>query len=198
MILEFLDFKVMSGEQGAKSTPGTSYILSLLHPAIHSGVRFSYFVICRRKYWLFSHNINFEEGYESVEIGKHIHESSYPNRKHEIELGPGMKVDFMLTRNGVVLHEVKKTPRMEHAHQMQMLYYLWYLHARGVISAKGVIDYPDQRRRVEVVLGEKEKKEIEEMITEMELVYKGACPPPKRSGICKKCAYEEYCFCAER
>lgn len=57
--------------------------------------------------------------------GRLIHESSYPQRSsryEEIEID-GIKVDYYDARNKVI-HEIKKSSKMEGAHEWQLKYYL--------------------------------------------------------------------------
>jgi CRISPR-associated exonuclease Cas4 len=70
-----------------------------------TGTQFNYFLICRRKLWLFSNGINMEHTSDLVYEGKLIHENSYPQRSEkytEVELD-GVKIDYYDARNKVVL-----------------------------------------------------------------------------------------------
>ena len=61
---------------------------------------------------------------DNVFMGKLIDEHSYPRTKKEILIDGVVKIDFM--DDGVV-HEVKKSNRMEEAHVGQLLYYIYCL-----------------------------------------------------------------------
>ncbi len=156
-----------------------------------TGVKIAYYFICHTKLWLFSHNITMERENEYVELGKLIHESSYRGHR-EVQLGD-IAIDYIKRGDVVEVHEIKKSGAMEDAHRMQVLYYLYYLKKRG-IKARGVIDYPKQRKRVVVELTDESEKEIERVMGEIERIEKGQMPPPRRERICKKCAYYEFCF----
>lgn len=68
---------------------------------IITGTILNYFMVCRRKLWLFAHGITMEQESDLVYEGKLIHESSYPERNpnyEEIEL-EGIKVDFYNSTN---------------------------------------------------------------------------------------------------
>ena len=162
-----------------------------MHEMHITGVKIAYYYICHTKLWLFSHNITMERENENVELGKFLHESSYSGHK-EVNIGD-IAIDFVRRGKEIVVHEIKKSRSMEKAHIMQVVYYLYYLNQRGM-EAKGVVDYPKLRRRQEVNLTEEYEKEIENAIREIERINTGQMPKPRRKGICKKCAYYEFCF----
>lgn len=61
-----------------------------------TGTHFNYYMVCRRKLWLFANGINMEHVSDLVFEGRLVHEDSYPQRAgkyEEIELN-GIKVDF--------------------------------------------------------------------------------------------------------
>ncbi len=165
-----------------------------MHEMHITGVKIAYYYICPTKLWLFSHNISMEKDSELVELGKLIHESAY--KDHREMVIDDIAIDFIRKGDEIEIHEIKKSKVMEKAHRMQVLYYLYYLKKRG-IKARGVIDYPKQRRREKVVLSDEDEKEIEKALQEIGRIVSGDMPPPKRMKICKKCAYYEFCFGGE-
>jgi len=159
-----------------------------------TGVKIAYYYICPTKLWLFSHNITMERENELVELGKLLHEKSY--REHrEVQIGD-IAIDFIRRGEKIEVHEIKKSKKMEKAHRMQLLYYLYYLKKRG-IEATGVIDYPKARKRLMLELNEDDEKEVESALREIERIVNGPMPPPRSRGICRKCAYYEFCFGGE-
>lgn len=82
------------------------------NPSI-TATQLNYYFVCKRKLWLFSHQINMEQNSELVSLGKLLHENSYKREKKEIQIGP-IKIDF-IGKDGVI-HEIKKTPSVEKAH----------------------------------------------------------------------------------
>ncbi len=159
-----------------------------------TGVKVAYYYICHTKLWLFSHNITMEKDNELVELGKLIHSNTYRHHR-EIHIDD-IAIDFIRAGEKIEVHEIKKSRKMEKAHRMQLLYYLYYLKQRG-IDAVGVIDYPKIRKRERVTLEKDDVEEIENALGEIERIVRGDIPPPKRKGICKKCAYYEFCFGGE-
>lgn len=157
-----------------------------------TGTEFNYFCLCKRKLWLFSHGITMEHTSDNVFMGKLIDEHSYPKAKKEIMIDGVVKIDFM--DDGVV-HEVKKSNKMEEAHIGQLLYYIYCLRQKGADIRKGVINYPKQKRTTEIELTPDKEGEIKETIQRISEV-KGleAAPEVLNAKICKKCGYEDFCY----
>jgi CRISPR-associated exonuclease Cas4 len=159
----------------------------------------NYFHLCRRKLWLFSNGINMEQTSQTVAEGKLIGESSYPQRPEkytELEL-EGAKIDYYDAKNKVV-HEVKKSDKVEHAHVAQVKYYLYLLDKIGISDATGVIEYPKLRQTQEVTFGALDKKEVDGWIKEVNAILeKDECPPLLNKPICKSCSYFDFCYTIE-
>ncbi|MFQ5885214.1 MAG: CRISPR-associated protein Cas4 [Thermoplasmata archaeon] len=163
--------------------------------SIHiTGVMVNYYFICRTKLWLFAHNMQMEKEFENVKMGKLLHETSYKERKKELIIDGYIALDYVVKGDVLEIHDIKKTRKMEFAHEAQMLYYLYYLRRRGVDDAVGLIDYPNLRRRREVRLTQEGEEKIEAAMRGIESVVSGPMPPPTKTKICKKCAYEEFCW----
>jgi len=159
---------------------------------IYTGTQVNYYFVCKRKLWLFSHNLEMERTSSLVDKGKLLHEISYPRKTKEIELGP-IKIDFL--SRGHEIHDIKRSKRIEVAHTGQMLYYLYWLKRKG-ITAKGVIDYPLLRRKQEIELTEEKEREVERFLADIrQILSKRVPPPPEKKSYCKKCSYYELCWC---
>lgn len=84
---------------------------------------------------------------------------------------------------------------MEKAHQMQILYYLYLLKQKGLPNRKGIINYPRQRRKVEVELTEEKECEIETALIQAKQIANQQVPPDVEfMKICKSCSYMELCW----
>lgn len=164
-----------------------------------TGTHFNYYQVCKRKLWLFANGINFEHTSDLVFEGKLIHEDSYPQRSakyEEIELD-GIKVDFYDAKNKVI-HEIKKSNKVEIAHEWQLKYYLYVFEQNGITDVTGILEYPTLRRTQEVFLSELDRSEIEDMKTDIvRIISDDACPPLQKKGICKNCSYYEFCYSRE-
>jgi len=156
------------------------------------GTEINYLFICPTKLWYFAHGITMEQESEWVDLGRFLHEKSYFGEEKGINIGP-ISIDFIKKNEIVEVHEVKKSKSMEKAHEMQALYYLYYLKKLG-INAKAILNYPKLRETKEVTLEDREK-EVKDAIEEVERIKSLPVPPdPVNSKKCRKCAYYEICW----
>jgi len=164
-----------------------------------TGTHFNYYLICHRKLWLFANGINMEHTSDLVYEGKMIHEESYPQRPEryeELEID-GIKIDFYDTRNKVV-HEIKKSDKVEEAHRWQVKYYIYVLEQNGIEGVTGILEYPTLRQTEKVELTDDDREQIKKMGKDIEtLVASDTCPPVIHSKICKNCSYYEFCYVEE-
>ena len=156
------------------------------------GTEINYLFICPTKLWYFAKGITMEQESEWVDLGKFLHERSYFGEEKEVQIG-SIKIDFIRRGSIIEVHEVKKGKSMEKAHEMQALYYLYYLKQHG-INAKAVLNYPQLKETKEIRLDGHEE-EVKEAIREVERIKSLPVPPePVKSRKCKKCAYYELCW----
>jgi len=163
------------------------------------GTQISYYHLCRRKVWLHHNQIRMENATANafVEEGKHIDETTYarrPQKWRELNL-EYLKIDhYDPTEN--LIREVKKSPKLEHAHVAQVKYYLYALEMRGVTGAGGIIEYPKHRKTTKIdPLTDSDRKEIEGWIAEIERITSlASCPSLVKKGYCRNCAFYDFCF----
>ena len=159
----------------------------------------NYFIVCRRKLWLFANGISMEHTSDIVAEGKLIHETSYPQRPErytELEID-GSVIDFYDAKNKVI-HEVKKSAGIENAHVWQVKYYIWLLKKNGVEGATGIIEYPKLRETKKVELTAEDEEFLEKAVLEIQQIAASeTCPPKVGMKICKSCSYYEFCFVDE-
>ncbi len=98
-----------------------------------TGTHIAYLHTCHRKLWLFANGIQMEHTSDIVADGKLIADSTYLDRARKYtELAiEGIKIDFYDAKNKVV-HEVKKSDKVEQAHFAQVKYYLAVLVRNGI------------------------------------------------------------------
>ncbi|MEM1325284.1 MAG: CRISPR-associated protein Cas4 [Bacteroidota bacterium] len=162
------------------------------------GTHIAYYHLCRRKLWFYAHDLRMENSSRNQHVaeGKWIAENTYdrrPNKWRELNLG-NVKIDHFDAANNIV-REVKKSPKLEHAHVAQVQYYLYVLEQRGIAGAKGLIEYPKQRKTRKVVLTAEIRKEIEGWLEEIERISSlEQCPELVWKSYCKQCAYFDFCF----
>ncbi len=163
------------------------------------GTEVQYFVYCPRRLWWYAHGMEQEHsggnaGQESVSAGALLHEDSYPDKaRKDILVDDLLRIDF--TEDGKV-HEIKKSKSGEKAALYQLLYYLYYLKQEKGVVTTGVIDYPLQKRKVEVELTPQYEADLEKILAGILLVRELPVPPTveKPMPICKECAYQELCW----
>ena len=160
-----------------------------------TGTHFNYYQICKRKLWLFANGINMEHTSDLVYEGKLIHEESYPQRSakyEEVEMD-GIKVDYYDTLHKVI-HEIKKSDKIEVAHEWQLKYYMYVFEQNGIEGVSGILEYPVLRKRDTVLLSDIDRETIVEMINEIKQVIESDfCPPLEKRRICKNCSYWDFC-----
>ena len=135
-------------------------------PMSITGVKINYYFICKTKLWLFSHNIQMERESEAVSMGKLIHESRYQRTKKDVIIDNTISIDFMKKGDVLEVHDIKKSKKMEEAHKWQLLYYLYFLHKRGV-EAVGVINYPLLNKKEVIDPSENDFEEIEKILEDI-------------------------------
>lgn len=164
-----------------------------------TGTQFNYFFICHRKLWLFSNGIQMEHTSELVYDGKLVHEYSYPQRNEkyqEIEIG-GIKIDYFDPKNKVI-HEVKRSDKIETAHEWQLKYYIYVLEKLGVEGVTGILEYPALRKTDQVFLSNIDREEIAIIESKInEITSSETCPERLQVSRCKNCSYFDFCWSGE-
>lgn len=167
----------------------------------------NYFRLCKRKLWLFANHIQMEQTSDLVADGKLIEEESYLQRSErysQVELSVPFlginltgKIDFFDSLNRVV-HETKRSNKVEVAHIWQVKFYLWLLQLNDIEAQKGVIEYPKLREVEEVFLDQSDIDYLQTAVKEIELLAKSPnCPNVINAKICKSCSYYDFCYAGE-
>lgn len=139
--------------------------------------------------------------------GKVIHETTYPQRSvryTEINLQARYKehnlfgkIDFY-DRQQKVVHETKRSNKIESAHEWQAKFYLWLLGLNEVHGATATLEYPLLRQTTQIKLTEQDKADLTNRIEEIaSLAVDPCCPPVINAPICKKCSYYDLCYIGE-
>lgn len=164
-----------------------------------TGTHFNYYQVCKRKLWLFANGITMEHTSDLVYEGKLIHEESYPQRsaKYEEVAIDGIKVDYYDIQNKVI-HEIKKSSKIERAHEWQLKYYIYVFERNGIEGVTGVLEYPVLRKTNVVLLSEIDRTMIGEMEHAiLQIIESDICPPLERKRVCKNCSYLDFCYSGE-
>lgn len=158
-----------------------------------TGIMIYYYFVCERKLWYFANQINMEQNSELVQIGKLIDESSYRREEKSILIDNTINIDFI--NNGATLHEVKKTKTIEEAGIWQLKYYIYYLEQKGVANINAEIDYPLLRETKKIALESEDRKILENVIKNIEIIVNQDKPPQIiNASICEKCSYYDLCY----
>lgn len=164
-----------------------------------TGTHISYLHTCHRKLWLFANGIQMEHTSEIVAEGKLIADTTYLDRARkytELEMD-GIKIDYYDAKNKVV-HEVKKSDKVENAHFAQVKYYLYILLKNGISGATAILEYPKMRQKEVVEWEDDDKEKIEQWVSDCsKLIQAEQCPPLLKKPICKKCSYFDFCYSGE-
>lgn len=140
-----------------------------------------------------------EHSSDAVSDGKLLHETSYPQRADkysEIEID-GSKIDFYDARNKVI-HELKRSDKMEEAHEWQLKYYIYLLEQNGIEAVTGILEYPKLKQTKSIVLSEPDRVYLQMAIMQIEkIATEEKCPALLNAKICKSCSYYDFCYCTE-
>ncbi|MEE0930030.1 MAG: CRISPR-associated protein Cas4 [Acutalibacteraceae bacterium] len=157
-----------------------------------TGMQVYYYFVCHRKLWYFSNELCFENESENVKIGKIIDESTYKNKRKHIMIDNTINIDYIAEHK--ILHEIKKSRKIEEASIWQVKYYLYYLKNRGVLGLKGKIDYPLLKQSVQVELTADDEIKLDEIISDIKRIISLELPVLyDKKGFCKLCAYYDFC-----
>lgn len=164
-----------------------------------TGTHIAYFHTCHRKLWLFANGIQMEHSSDVVAEGKLIGENTYLDRARkytELQID-GIKIDFYDAKNKII-HEVKKSDKMEEAHIAQVKYYLYILEKNGLAGASAIIEYPKMKQTQTVSWQGGDKEKVTAWIVQTSEIIKAAnCPSLLHKPICKKCSYYDFCYAQE-
>ena len=168
----------------------------------------NYYHICHRKLWLFANGISMEHNSDTVADGKLLHETSYPQRAErytEIDISATLndgtelsgKIDFYDAKEKII-HEIKRSDKMEDAHEWQVKYYIWLLQLNGIVGVIGILEYPKLRDTKRIALAETDIVRLQKSVHDVQQIVEGEkCPPRINNKICKSCSYYEFCYVAE-
>ena len=83
---------------------------------------------------------------ENVQIGKALDEFTYSNERKHLSINGEINLDFV--KKSGVIHEIKKSRKIEEASIWQVKYYLYYIKQKGVSGISAKIDYPLLRKTI--------------------------------------------------
>lgn len=153
-----------------------------------------YYNICKREVWLMSRHIIPDQSNENIDLGRFIHEHSYKRNSKEISFG-NVKFDVLFhKKNKLIIGETKKSSKYSEASKWQLMYYLKVLEDSG-INARGMLLYPEEKKRTDIYLDDCNKEKLEYMIKDTQCIMDMDLPPQAHKiNFCRNCAYRDYCY----
>lgn len=134
-----------------------------------------------------------EQTSDTVAMGKFISETTYAREDHEIKIDD-IVLDFYDKKNNVI-HEVKKSDKMEETHIWQVKYYISVLEEKGIEGVTGEIDYPKLRQMIKVELTDNDREELIMIKRKIKTILEFELPPEViNKPFCKNCSYYELCY----
>lgn len=157
-----------------------------------TGLMVQYYHVCRRELWFSSRGIDIDRDAANIRRGTHIDETSYRDKRKSFRINGRIALDVL--DSGEVM-EVKASSTLETPMRMQLLYYLWYLERILGVERDGVLAYPAERKREDVVLTEANANAVEETIRGIVKVVKADAPPAlEKKPYCDACLYQDICW----
>lgn len=159
-----------------------------------TGTLIWYYKICKREVWMMSRNIIPDQQDDNIDIGRFLHETTYQRNDKEVVFG-NVRFDVIFKNNEkLVIGETKKTSKYEEASRYQLAFYLAVLKEAG-IYAEGQLLYPEEKKRVDVLLTSNMEKELEFIKEDIQKIAEcEKAPCPQKIPFCKNCGYKEYCY----
>lgn len=159
-----------------------------------NGTLIWYYTICPRQVWLMARQLTPDEHDDNIVLGRFLHEKAYLRDRHEVQVG-NIKIDLVRGPQGeVIIGEIKKSSHARESARLQLKYYLYVLKGYG-LDLKGVLLFPLEKEKEEVVLDDEGRKEVEAAVAGVRRILSLPLPPPPRKQKwCRPCAYAEYCW----
>lgn len=151
------------------------------------------YLVCKRQAWLAYHAIQGDCDNEHLKQGNYIHQESY--KRQQAKNIMGYPLDTIQNKEGkLIVGEVKKSSHCIEGARLQLAYYLYQLNREG-IEAEGILQFPEEKKTVEVILTEKLKEEVMQTLNEVETFVTQELPPKAEwKRVCEHCSYCESCW----
>lgn len=158
-----------------------------------TGVMVQYFVVCKRELWFYIKQINMNYNNDDISIGKAIHEKSYKRENKEIRID-NIVFDFVKKDDELVIFEIKKSSKLTIGAKYQLYFYLYTLKLLKT-NVKGMLVYPKERKREEIILNNEIIKEMENIFEGILKISNLKIPPiAEIKPYCKGCSFYELCM----
>ena len=159
-----------------------------------TGVMVQYFMICKRELWFYIKQINMNYNNDDISIGKLMHDKSYSRENKEIRID-NIVFDFIKNNDDeLVIFEMKKSSKLTIGAKYQLYFYMYTLRFIND-NVKGVLVYPKERKREEIILNNNIIKEMDKIIEGIIKIAILDTPPiAEKKPYCKRCSFYELCM----
>jgi len=128
----------------------------------------------------------------NIQRGTHVDETSYSDARSSFMIDNRIQIDVL--DSGDIM-EVKVSSALEKPARMQLLFYLWYLREIYDIQKDGVLAYPTERTREQVVLDDSATVEVESTVAGiLDVVNRDQPPELEKKPYCDSCLYQDLCW----
>jgi len=128
----------------------------------------------------------------NIQRGTHDDETSYSDARSSFMIDNRIQIDVL--DSGDIM-EVKVSSALEKPARMQLLFYLWYLREIYDIQKDGVLAYPTERTREQVVLDDSATVEVESTVAGiLDVVNRDQPPELEKKPYCDSCLYQDLCW----
>ena len=152
------------------------------------------YLVCKRQAWLGYHAIEGDCDNDYLKQGNYIHQESY-KKYQKGKNNIGYPLDTIQYKEGkLIVGEVKKSSHCINSAKLQLAYYLYQLNNEG-LEAEGMLQFPEEKKTVTVILTENLKQEVMQTLNEVEKLVSQKLPPKAEwKRVCEHCSYCESCW----
>ena len=105
-----------------------------------------------------------------------------------------MVFDYVKNKDDLTIFEIKKSSSLTIGAKYQLYYYMYNMR-NSKKEIKGVLVYPKERKREELILTDEIIKEMEEIIQDIGNIINLERPPKAiKKPYCKGCSFFELCM----
>lgn len=158
---------------------------------IITGTHIHYYFYCKKKLWLFIHDLKMEHTSQLIELGNIIEKSTYnrrSNKNKQVLIG-SIKVDYV-DKKKKIIHEIKKSSKNLNVSIWQTKYYLYILGK----DWKGIIEIPNERKKEHVIIDDNDINMFNLITNNINSMEKSECPQCENIYNRKNCSYYNLCY----
>jgi len=141
-----------------------------------NGIKVNYWVVCKRKVWLYAKGLKRKPLSDGVTLGKLLPERAYSDLpRRELLIDDFITVDLIEHENKVL--EVKHLQKLIEAARLQVACYLLYLRWLGAGELVGKLRFSKERCREEVRLRPELEAQVVEALRDIQRIEQLPSPP---------------------